>query len=101
RHTRSKRDWSSDVCSSDLPIAKVSFDWLFGFKLRHWLDHQKGFIFYFEQLLFIFESIVFHVSIFLAPIGMLFLIIRHFVRRKRRSEDRRVGEEWWLRWSLD
>src|SRR5699024_11781757 len=21
RHTRSKRDWSSDVCSSDLPIA--------------------------------------------------------------------------------
>src|SRR5699024_12186406 len=25
RHTRSKRDWSSDVCSSDLEIAKVYF----------------------------------------------------------------------------
>src|SRR5699024_3698248 len=23
RHTRSKRDWSSDVCSSDLPPTKV------------------------------------------------------------------------------
>src|SRR5699024_12008030 len=23
RHTRSKRDWSSDVCSSDLPAPKV------------------------------------------------------------------------------
>src|SRR5699024_11361492 len=23
RHTRSKRDWSSDVCSSDLPYRKV------------------------------------------------------------------------------
>src|SRR5207249_8111282 len=23
RHTRSKRDWSSDVCSSDLPIARL------------------------------------------------------------------------------
>src|SRR5207249_6480890 len=27
RHTRSKRDWSSDVCSSDLPI---------GLRLRHY-----------------------------------------------------------------
>src|SRR5699024_10923671 len=25
RHTRSKRDWSSDVCSSDLRVYKVSF----------------------------------------------------------------------------
>src|SRR6266513_4861796 len=24
RHTRSKRDWSSDVCSSDLPWAAIS-----------------------------------------------------------------------------
>src|SRR5699024_11453007 len=25
RHTRSKRDWSSDVCSSDLTIGNISF----------------------------------------------------------------------------
>src|SRR5699024_11264175 len=27
RHTRSKRDWSSDVCSSDLAIPKGSTVW--------------------------------------------------------------------------
>src|SRR5699024_11316771 len=26
RHTRSKRDWSSDVCSSDLPILTYMYD---------------------------------------------------------------------------
>src|SRR5207249_7545336 len=25
RHTRSKRDWSSDVCSSDLPVNEIDF----------------------------------------------------------------------------
>src|SRR5699024_12158525 len=25
RHTRSKRDWSSDVCSSDLPLLRIDF----------------------------------------------------------------------------
>src|SRR5699024_11320460 len=25
RHTRSKRDWSSNVCSSDLPVSSVVF----------------------------------------------------------------------------
>src|SRR5207249_8581446 len=30
RHTRSKRDWSSDVCSSDLPVlpAALMIEWL-------------------------------------------------------------------------
>src|SRR5699024_11402575 len=27
RHTRSKRDWSSDVCSSDLPHGGFAFGW--------------------------------------------------------------------------
>src|SRR5699024_11866809 len=26
RHTRSKRDWSSDVCSSDLPCSEIYID---------------------------------------------------------------------------
>src|SRR5699024_11698352 len=30
RHTRSKRDWSSDVCSSDLPGSGCCFLLLFG-----------------------------------------------------------------------
>src|SRR5699024_11798159 len=28
RHTRSKRDWSSDVCSSDLTESTADGDWL-------------------------------------------------------------------------
>src|SRR5437868_8607712 len=30
RHTRSKRDWSSDVCSSDLPEARETGEYLPG-----------------------------------------------------------------------
>src|SRR5699024_11453413 len=29
RHTRSKRDWSSDVCSSDLTPGDTGYRWLF------------------------------------------------------------------------
>src|SRR5699024_11671032 len=34
RHTRSKRDWSSDVCSSDLVILNNDFT---GYTKNHWL----------------------------------------------------------------
>src|SRR5207249_5440980 len=39
RHTRSKRDWSSDVCSSDLEASLVIFaiNLLLGAKLGRWL----------------------------------------------------------------
>src|SRR5699024_11630882 len=35
RHTRSKRDWSSDVCSSDLLIAHDISDHFQNFKQQH------------------------------------------------------------------
>src|SRR6266513_3898967 len=38
RHTRSKRDWSSDVCSSDLFAARGKA----GIKVRHLLSHTSG-----------------------------------------------------------
>src|SRR5699024_11864806 len=34
RHTRSKRDWSSDVCSSDLPYSFYQDNELVGFDLE-------------------------------------------------------------------
>src|SRR5699024_12491691 len=43
------------------PFAKVLFDWLFGFKVRHALDKQKGITYYFDQLMFLFDYIVFQV----------------------------------------
>src|SRR5699024_12163156 len=37
RHTRSKGDWSSDVCSSDLKMANVDY-----FELLHILEFKKA-----------------------------------------------------------
>src|SRR6266513_2765275 len=44
RHTRSKRDWSSDVCSSDLPWGDVWEDFLdpIGVSLDGFLDGLTG-----------------------------------------------------------
>src|SRR5699024_11485211 len=35
RHTRSKRDWSSDVCSSDLSLITEKFARAGGFSITH------------------------------------------------------------------
>src|SRR5699024_11836727 len=61
------------------PFAKVLFDWLFGFKVRHALDKQKGITYYFDQLMFIFDYIVFLVRLFVFAIGMLFLLLLFIV----------------------
>lgn len=65
------------------PFARVLIDWMFGFKLRHALDKQKGFTYYFEQLKYMLDFALFHVSLFVAPIGILFLLIRFIVNRQR------------------
>src|SRR5699024_11406212 len=38
RHTRSKRDWSSDVCSSDLSYVSISFSISLGRKHSLWFS---------------------------------------------------------------
>lgn len=66
------------------PFARVLIDWLFGFKLRHRLDKQKGVTYYFQQLIFVFDLLLFHVSWIIAPIGILFLLLRFIgIRIKR------------------
>src|SRR5690606_39879550 len=77
RHTRFSRDWSSDVCSSDLPHQRIKerlTDLLFD---PHSLCRIEG-------------------------SGMHFpaLIERGCQRTKVRSEERRVGKECSSRWSL-
>ena len=66
------------------PFAKVLIDWLFGFKVRHRLDKQKGVTYYLDQLIFMFDFLLFHVSLFIAPIGILFLLIRFITIRMKR-----------------
>lgn len=69
------------------PFAKVLIDWLFGFKVRHKLDKQKGFTYYFDSLMYMFDLFLFHVSFFVAPVGMLFLLVRFIVIRVRGLGD--------------
>src|SRR5690606_39834043 len=38
RHTRFSRDWSSDVCSSDLEIGREQFRWFNGMMKKHYRE---------------------------------------------------------------
>src|SRR5699024_11727034 len=73
RHTRSKRDWSSDVCSSDLP-----------FQERCLLPAVRS------------APLVFHPSLD----SHCCQTVRQ-EPFSARSEERRVGKEWSSRWGLD
>src|SRR5699024_12817063 len=80
RHTRSKRDWSSDVCSSDLLIFAILLP----------LSSAR------LLLLFLQHILVFSTG--------LLLLRRSLPQSKRsriagsRSEERRVGKEWRSKW---
>src|SRR5699024_76769 len=65
RHTRSKRDWSSDVCSSDLRIAVTLID-RFGEKRVQWAVMLASFILgialFFEVGLVLLIPIVYQIA---------------------------------------
>src|SRR5690606_39600711 len=81
RHTRFSRDWSSDVCSSDLTFAYLksssSKDLYFRLTRSHTPPHQKQ-----DNSC----TISFRCDIYLGS---------------PRSEERRVGKECRSRWSTD
>src|SRR5699024_12003181 len=91
RHTRSKRDWSSDVCSSDLCFL-VLFDPL------HDLQYVNKL---FLETHSHFELVTlrsFHCIILRLFVKSQFhhIILEHvlnYVWKKERSEERRVGKE--------
>src|SRR5438067_13779190 len=71
RHTRSKRDWSSDVCSSDLELQGYLAD----YPASKSVEHLRGLLAQVVARLVRHELYV--ASFYLA-----------------RSEERRVGKEW-------
>src|SRR5699024_11486079 len=75
RHTRSKRDWSSDVCSSDLRAASTRPLWPVVVATQ-----RTGYLALSALALDDPE-----------PVGTITL--------QRRSEERRVGKEWRCRWA--
>src|SRR5690606_39719602 len=98
RHTRFSRDWSSDVCSSDLNN-KTGFDVLSSISFN---DFSLIFTTAFEQYAvdaFKFSAI----DYLLKPIGREEFdcaLRKAFERQKQnqRSEERRVGKECTSRW---
>src|SRR5699024_11746062 len=89
RHTRSKRDWSSDVCSSDLiteaiPIAATSLLPLILMPLGHVLSPEEVSAQYGNDIIFLFLG------------GFILAIAME--RWNLRSEERRVGKECRCRW---
>src|SRR3989442_3331239 len=92
RHTRCGRDWSSDVCSSDLSEESTS-----------WLEAVA----YFSQKLFIYKRLT-EICDGLQP-GGRFLgrwkskssAVKELAGWLNRSEERRVGKECRSRWSPD
>src|SRR5207249_9303159 len=97
RHTRSKRDWSSDVCSSDLSPPNPTSRGLIGTTQQY-------------PLLPVICSKSFSINAFSSasvlerrwPISRLSLVFPdypQFLSEHPRSEERRVGKEcrcWWV-----
>src|SRR5204862_5984025 len=91
RHTRSLRDWSSDVCSSDLNKCDLSTcdpHW------RRQVDHT-----FFPALNFSCVARVEQLEEGLRPLAEHLGLSKSFVGAGKRSEERRVGKECRGRWS--
>src|SRR5206468_10033025 len=97
RHTRSDRDWSSDVCSSDL--AEYGSGRL-GWTVRFVADVLNGTpsivvgIFAWTWLV----KPMGHFSALAGSVALAVLMVP-MLARTTRSEERRVGKEWRSRWA--
>src|SRR5699024_11941681 len=65
-------------------FAKLFLDRLGIYKLREKIDKQTGVTYYFYQAIFFFDSLLYHSSIYLAPLGLLVLIIDLIIKTTRR-----------------
>lgn len=63
------------------PFAKLVMDIMGYYKLRKRLKRQKGLTVYFERIRFIFEALLFHLSIFFAPLGLIYVGVRYLNRK--------------------
>src|SRR5207249_7481223 len=93
RHTRSKRDWSSDVCSSDLPFVLPHNDFIFSSNVSASLIKTGYENFFMEGNLY---NPAYH---FMIPYHYFEIWLNSFIvfftgaNNLLRSEERRVGKE--------
>src|SRR5690349_24420194 len=99
RHTRSLRDWSSDVCSSDLVEIVAELDGIGTVGSRFLISPFVGMLDRVPELQPDPHEVV---RVFdVALIELLAPEVHHAERWKTRSEERRVGKECGPRWSPD
>src|SRR5699024_11968289 len=81
RHTRSRRDWSSDVCSSDLNLTESKREAIYGAVSVIWRENLHSYLTETEDAI---------------PFNAIYSLDQ---RQNPRSEERRVGKErrneWW------
>src|SRR5207253_8482976 len=92
RHTRWPRDWSSDVCSSDLDVFSLALALVFAFAF----SFAFAFVFSFV-LVFVLAGAVFSLAL---PLTFSFVFpavpdeqAASIIAAAIRSEERRVGKE--------
>src|SRR5207249_9497567 len=94
RHTRSKRDWSSDVCSSDLNAAFESCKALTSFTIPNFVTNigDNAFQFCVGMTNFTIGAGISRIGnyAFQYCLGLQGITINGTLR----SEERRVGKEW-------
>src|SRR5207249_8153835 len=95
RHTRSKRDWSSDVCSSDLFLAaQMRFvDHLADDIRREYAGDPQRTAELLSLLRQEFQARVLHITDFFVEARE-----EELLEQEARSEERRVGKECRSRW---
>src|SRR5699024_11940803 len=91
RHTRSKRDWSSDVCSSDLEALNVRINmalYIFKRTVIYLCQFTLHLAIIFQRLLNVFKFLL----------AYLCISWHDYSPAKSRSEERRVGKGCRSRW---
>src|SRR5439155_5858291 len=89
RHTRWPRDWSSDVCSSDLAAGVFT----------------AGFTGDLGRFVYVATGFAAGATYYAVNMGLLSMAVaieghqRWFAVFRERSEERRVGKEWRSRWA--
>lgn len=73
------------------PFAKLFIDWMGVYKLRERLEKQKGPTYYFDQMKYFLDGILFHLSLYLAPLGLIVFIIRSIVKKRKEKKTKEGG----------
>ncbi|SFE75320.1 hypothetical protein [Alteribacillus iranensis] len=67
------------------PFARIPYDLLLGFRVRQWIEQESVISLFLNQLHYIIHFVIFLFSFFLAPLGILLLVIRTIYRWLRKT----------------